>query len=214
MTGQFTVVPANTPEPDHLHVVFSLDDGNELRLRDSRRFGSAEYFTDRAAVEAEMNAELGPEPFGLDGEYFRDAVRGSNRPVKAILLDQTVVAGVGNIYADEALFGAKLHPARPGKSLTAAECDRLRGEVEAVLTRAIEGRGSTIRNYVGGSGLRGGFQNEHAVYGRTGEPCPQCKTPVASVRLAGRSSHFCPGCQKKSSPQRHKVRTKTHKEKR
>ncbi|QJW97570.1 bifunctional DNA-formamidopyrimidine glycosylase/DNA-(apurinic or apyrimidinic site) lyase [Frigoriglobus tundricola] len=211
MTGQFTVASAAAPEPDHLHVVFALGDGNELRFRDPRRFGSAEFFRDRAALETEMNAELGPEPFGIDAEYFRTAVQGTARNLKALLLDQTIVAGVGNIYADEACFRAKLHPGRAGKSLTPAECDGLRGAVEAVLTRAIEGRGSTIRDYVGGSGLRGGFQTEFAVYGRTDDPCPACRTPIASARYAGRASHFCPSCQP-DSPQGHKVRTKKHKE--
>ena len=195
MSGQFTVVPAGEPEADHVHVVFALDNGSELRLRDPRRFGAAELFPDRAAVEAEMNAELGPEPFGLDAAYFRDAVRGTSRNLKALLLDQTLVAGVGNIYADEALFHAKLHPGRTGKSLTPAECDALREAVEAVLTKAVASRGSTIRDYVGGSGLRGGFQNEHAVYGRTGEPCPVCGTAIECARYAGRASHFCGSCQ-------------------
>jgi formamidopyrimidine-DNA glycosylase len=202
MTGQFTVAPASTPEPDHLHVVFSLDDGNELRLRDSRRFGSAEYFPDRAAVEAEMNAELGPEPFGIDPDYFRQTIRGTSRNLKAVLLDQKAIAGVGNIYADEALFRAKLHPGRSGKALSPEECDRLREAIEAVMARAIESRGSTIRDYVGGSGLRGGFQNEFAVYGRTGEPCPACGTPIRSARFAGRSSHYCPECQKSFTTKR------------
>ncbi|WP_081472032.1 bifunctional DNA-formamidopyrimidine glycosylase/DNA-(apurinic or apyrimidinic site) lyase [Gemmata obscuriglobus] len=195
MTGQFTVVPADAPEPDHLHAVFALDNGHELRFRDQRRFGSAEFFADRAAVESEMNAELGPEPFNIDADYFRAAVSGTGRNLKAVLLDQTVVAGVGNIYADEACFRAKLHPGRPGNKLTAGECDALREAVEAVLTRAIESRGSTIRDYVGGSGLRGGFQNEFAVYGRTGEPCPTCAAAVVCARYAGRASHFCPRCQ-------------------
>jgi formamidopyrimidine-DNA glycosylase len=207
MTGQFTVVPADTPKPDHLHVVFALDNGTELRLRDPRRFGSAEYFPDRAALETEMNAELGPEPFGLDADYFRTAVRGTARNLKAILLDQTVVAGVGNIYADEACFRAALHPGRTGKSLAPGECDRLRAAVEAVLTKAVESRGSTIRDYIGGSGLRGGFQNEFAVYGRTGDPCPVCGTTIACTRYAGRASHFCPVCQKGSQRGRKKARS-------
>jgi formamidopyrimidine-DNA glycosylase len=197
MSGQFTVVPATEPAPDHLHVVFELDNGKELRLRDPRRFGAAEYFPDRDAVEARMDTELGPEPFALDPNEFRAAITSTARTLKAILLDQTVVAGVGNIYADEALFRAKLHPARKGKSLKPEECDRLREAIATVMTAAIESRGSTIRDYVGGSGLRGGFQNEFAVYGRTGDPCPACRTPIASVRLAGRGSHFCPACQPK-----------------
>ncbi len=199
MSGQFTVVDASVPEADHVHVVFALDNGNELRLRDPRRFGAAEYFPDSAALEAEMNAELGPEPFGLDPEYFRDAVRGTARNLKAILLDQSIVAGVGNIYADEACFRANLHPGRAGKRVTLAECDALRDAIEAVLTKAIESRGSTIRDYVGGSGLRGGFQNEFAVYGRTDEPCPTCGTAIKCARYAGRASHFCPVCQSSKS---------------
>jgi formamidopyrimidine-DNA glycosylase len=207
MSGQFTVVPASTPEPDHLHVVFALDNAHELRLRDPRRFGSAEYFPDRGALETAMNADLGPEPFGIDADYFRTAVRGTGRTLKAILLDQTIVAGVGNIYADEACFRARLHPGRAGKSVTTDECDRLREAIEAVIEKAIASRGSTIRDYVGGSGLRGGFQNEFAVYGRTAEPCPACEAAIAVVRYSGRASHFCPVCQK-DSPQRARERSK------
>lgn len=200
MSGQLTVVAATTPEPDHLHLVFALDNRTELRLRDPRRFGAAEWFASRAALETEMNAELGPEPFALDAAAFHTAVTGTTRNLKAILLDQTIVAGVGNIYADEALFGAKLHPGRKGSSLTRAETDRLRLAIEAVIAKAIESRGSTIRDYVGGSGLRGGFQNKFAVYGRTDEGCPACGTAVTCERLAGRSSHYCASCQPKNPP--------------
>ena len=112
-----------------------------------------------------------------------------------MLLDQTVVAGVGNIYADEALFEARLHPARVAATLDAREAGRLRRAVETVLNRAIERRGSSIRDYVGGSGLQGEFQKEFRVYGRTGQPCPRCGTPIERRRLTGRSAHFCPKCQ-------------------
>jgi formamidopyrimidine-DNA glycosylase len=199
MTGQFTAVDAATEPPDHLHLVFGLSGGRELRYRDVRRFGSATVLTDEAAVTAFFEeAGLGPEPFGLDPAYFRTAVRGSTRTLKAILLDQRVVAGVGNIYADEACFRARLHPARRGKTLTTGDADRLREAVEAVLTSAIEHGGSTIRDYVGGSGRPGGYQDAHAVYGRTGEPCPACGTAIRCVRLGGRSSHYCPTCQSKT----------------
>ncbi len=195
MTGQLTVAPAAEADPDHLHFGFRLDGPGELRFRDPRRFGSVEFCPSAADAAAALDAVMGPEPFGLDPPAFRAAVGGTGRNLKAVLLDQAVVAGVGNIYADEACFRAGLHPARTGNSLTAAECDRLRVAIEAVLARAIEGRGSTIRDYVGGSGLRGAFQHEHAVYGRAGEPCPACAAAVACVRLAGRSSHYCPNCQ-------------------
>jgi formamidopyrimidine-DNA glycosylase len=210
MTGQFTVTAAGQARPDHLHLVFALDNTTELRFRDPRRFGCAELFVDRGSVHAALEAELGPEPFGLDPDYFCRAVRSTSRNLKAVLLDQSVVAGVGNIYADEALFRARLHPARAGVSLGPAECDRLRVAVEEVLTRAIRARGSTIRDYVGGSGLRGGFQDEFSVYGRTGGPCPACGMAIACARLAGRASHFCPSCQK-SPRQRRPVRAKIRK---
>jgi formamidopyrimidine-DNA glycosylase len=196
MTGQLTVNPAAAPVPDHLHFVFELGDGaRQLRYRDPRRFGSVELLADEAAVQAALGGKLGPEPFDLVAADFRSAIRGTNRTVKAILLDQAVVAGVGNIYADEALFRAGLHPERRGKAVTDAEADRLREAIAAVMRHAIERRGSTIRDYVGGSGLRGGFQDEFRVYGRDGEPCPTCRTAIAVVRVAGRSSHHCPSCQ-------------------
>jgi formamidopyrimidine-DNA glycosylase len=197
MTGQFTVSSAKIPRADHTHLVFTLDDGAELRFRDIRRFGSATLFPDRAKLEASfIAAGLGPEPFGLDRAYWRQRLAETARCLKAVLLDQRVVAGVGNIYADESLFRARLHPARLGRDLNAASADRLLRSISDVLTAAIEGRGSSIRNYVGGSGLRGEFQNEFRVYGRTGEPCPRCKSPIVRIRLAGRSTHFCPNCQK------------------
>jgi formamidopyrimidine-DNA glycosylase len=196
MTGQLTVVEAPTPRPTHLHLLFTLDDGRHLRFRDQRRFGSAVRYADQAALDA-LFAEsgLGPEPFDLAPAAWRQALAATTRPIKAVLLDQTVVAGVGNIYADEALFTARLHPGRRACDLSPAEAGRLRKAVVAVLTTAIEKRGSSIRNYVGGSGLSGGYQDEFRAYGRTGEPCPRCKTPIAAARLGGRSAHYCPRCQ-------------------
>lgn len=197
MTGQFTAVAAAEPRPNHLHAVFSLDDGSELRYRDIRRFGSLEWIADAASVEAAFGEKLGPEPVAIPPAVFAEAVRGSRRNLKAILLDQSILAGVGNIYADESLHRAKLHPQLLGSDLTRPECDRLRKAIELVIAKAIVGRGSTIRDYVGGSGLKGEFQNEFAVYGRTGEPCPTCAKPIEMLRVAGRSSHFCKKCQRK-----------------
>ncbi len=197
MTGQSTVVPSAEAERDHVHLVFALEDQNELRFRDIRRFGSATLFPDADALEACFaEACLGPEPFQVDAIYFRNAFRKSTRNLKALLLDQTLLAGVGNIYADESCFRAKLHPQRTGTSLSNAEADRLRAAIEIVLTCAIERRGSTIRDYVGGSGLRGGYQNEFAVYGRTGEACHACGTIIECMRLAGRATHYCGSCQR------------------
>ncbi|MGL4550413.1 MAG: bifunctional DNA-formamidopyrimidine glycosylase/DNA-(apurinic or apyrimidinic site) lyase [Gemmataceae bacterium] len=199
MTGQFVVHPADAPRSAHTHFVFTLDRG-ELRYRDPRRFGSVQWLADDAAVADFFAGQgIGPEPFGVAPGWWREQLAATSRNLKATLLDQTVVAGVGNIYADEALFRARLHPSRRASGLTRPEADRLRRAVEEVLTRAIEARGSTIRDYVGGSGLAGGFQDEFAAYGRGGRPCPRCGAVIAVGRFAGRSSHFCPACQPASS---------------
>ncbi|MBV9124979.1 MAG: bifunctional DNA-formamidopyrimidine glycosylase/DNA-(apurinic or apyrimidinic site) lyase [Planctomycetes bacterium] len=199
MTGQLTVVPSGEPLLPHTHLVLTLNRGHQqLRFRDIRRFGSASVFGPRTEVEHFFQeAGLGPEPFHLDPKYWRRRLAGTHRNLKAILLDQRVLAGVGNIYADEALFEARLHPARPGKDLNPEEADRLRRAVSTVLRRAIHKRGSSIRNYVGGSGLKGSYQREFRVYGRSGQPCPRCGRPIQRIRLAGRSTHFCPQCQPK-----------------
>jgi len=195
MTGQFTVGPSNATIADHTHRVFELDNRTQLRFRDVRRFGSVEMYPSETAALANLGEKLGPEPFDIPGGPFAVQVMKSKRTVKAILLDQSVVAGVGNIYADEVLFLTGIHPQRLGTSLTTTECDHLRTGIETIITRAIASRGSTIRDYVGGSGLRGGFQNEFAVYGRTGEACPTCAGEIERVVIGGRSSHFCPACQ-------------------
>jgi formamidopyrimidine-DNA glycosylase len=178
-------------------VIFNLGRGSQqLRFRDPRRFGSATLLTGQAVLDAFFEeVGLGPEPFDVDPDYWRERLTGSARSLKAVLLDQRVVAGVGNIYADETLFEARLHPARLGTSLAADEAERLRKAVGTVLRRAIDRKGSTIRDYVGGSGLPGGYQREFRAYDRRGQPCPRCRTPIERCRLAGRSTHFCPKCQ-------------------
>jgi formamidopyrimidine-DNA glycosylase len=202
MTGQLRVAPPEAdPFAPHTHLSLDLDDGSRLLYRDIRRFGSVCYFaTEGEREQSFQETDLGPEPWELPASSWRESLGGTIRCLKAILLDQTVVAGVGNIYADEALFHAKLHPGRRGCDLTPKEMDRLRRAIVTVLERAIEQRGSTIRNYVGGSGLQGGYQNEFRVYGQTGEPCPVCRQPIQRMRLAGRSTHYCPKCQPEKEP--------------
>ena len=213
MTGQFTVAPATDPEPDHLHVVFALDNGHELRLRDPRRFGAAEFFPDRAAVEADMNAELGPEPFGLDPDYFRTAFGGTARNLKAILLDQTVVAGVGNIYADEACFRAKLHPGRTGKSLTPAECDAAprSGRNDALDGHRISRQHHPrLRRRVGPARrlperTRGVRPHRRAV--------PACEAAIQCARYAGRASAFLPSLSEEFTTKTQRTHKETQREK-
>jgi formamidopyrimidine-DNA glycosylase len=201
MTGQLTLVPSAAPIADHTHLIFSLDAGEQqLRFRDIRRFGSITLFTSRQHLQDFFTASaLGPEPFDLPAKYWRERLRTAKRCLKAVLLDQSVVAGVGNIYADESLFAARLHPSRLACHLDDAECDRLRRAGARVLRAPTAGRGSSIRDYVGGSGLQGAYQNEFRVYGRTGKACPCCGDAIACLRLAGRSSHYCPTCQNNAS---------------
>jgi formamidopyrimidine-DNA glycosylase len=197
MTGQLTVSAARDPVARHTHVVIALGRGHDqLRFRDVRRFGCAVLFPEPQVLERFFEeSRLGPEPFDLETGYWRDRLAATDRCLKAVLLDQRVVAGVGNIYADESLFEARLPPTRLGRNTGPGEADRLRRAVVIVLNRAIDRRGSSIRDYVGGSGQKGGYQAEFRVYGRAGEPCPRCRAPIQRIRLAGRSTHFCPQCQ-------------------
>jgi formamidopyrimidine-DNA glycosylase len=201
MTGQLTVKPAADPAAAHTHLRAGLDGGGELRLRDVRRFGSATYFEDPDLVEGFFAAgHLGPEPFDLEPQNWHERLAATARCLKAVLLDQRIVAGVGNIYADEALFQARLPPTRPACDLSLAEAGRLRRAIVAVLNRGIKYRGSSIRDYVGGSGRKGRYQEKFLVYRRTGDPCRRCGGAIARVRLAGRSTHFCPRCQSAATP--------------
>lgn len=198
MTGHLSAEPAASPREPHTHVVLTLDDGRELRYRDARKFGRMWLAPD---VEPVLR-KLGPEP--LAEEFTQAALAhklaGRKASIKALLLDQSLVAGVGNIYADEALFRAGLHPARPGGSLSDDEIDRLRAAIAAVLADGIAHAGSSLgasglQNYSRPGGQQGGFQEEHRVFRRTGKPCPVCGAAVERIVLAQRSTHFCPHCQ-------------------
>ncbi len=209
MTGQLTVAPSRHARQPHTHLVFDLDrqgdldgqdldrQGEQLRFRDVRRFGCAAVFDSAAKMDSFFaDSGLGPEPFDLPLDYWRARLAKAKRSLKAILLDQRVVAGVGNIYADESLFEAKLHPGRLGIHMKSAEAKRLRQAIMVVLRRAIDKRGSSIRDYVGGTGQKGAYQDEFRVYGREDEACPRCRCAIQRMVLAGRSTHFCPRCQR------------------
>ncbi len=192
MSGGFRL--QQTP---HTRVVFELDDG-ALYFHDPRRFGRIWLVADPAEVP--LLARLGPEPTdaAFDAEYLYQRLRASRRPVKALLMDQEVVAGLGNIYADEALFRAGVRPTRRGHRVTRKEAERVVEAVRQVLAEALKAGGSTLKD---GSYRRpdekiGYFQLAHAVYGRQGEPCPVCGTPVRRTRIQGRSAHYCPRCQR------------------
>lgn len=199
MTGQLTVVPCATDVALHTHLIFTLDGEKELRFRDVRRFGSVTLFVDSNAWMAAQEGKLGPEPFELTAKSWRASLERTGRCLKAVLLDQAVVAGVGNIYADESLHRARIHPKQIGRMTSPRQAEQLRKAIVEVIQQAIEGRGSTIRDYVGGSGLRGGYQDQFRVYGRSGKPCLKCRTAIECIRLAGRSTHYCPHCQSEAA---------------
>ena len=198
MTGQWRYVAPGTEEPNHLHAVFTLDDGFQLRYRDVRRFGRLLLGTDEELVAGRKMPRLGPEPidatFTAADFYRRLQVR--RAPLKALLLDQMVVAGVGNIYADEACFRARVRPDRPANTLSRQAVGRLREALDQSLSRAIANRGSSVADYRDAWGEAGRQQEELLVYGRGGQPCVRCGRPLALVRLAGRSTVFCRHCQR------------------
>jgi formamidopyrimidine-DNA glycosylase len=193
MTGQLTVHPSGESVSPHTHAFFALDDGRELRYTDIRRFGRMLLLPESHL--GEFLGKLGREPLEISAEEFC-AYLGSRRArVKALLLDQRVLRGIGNIYADESLFRARLHPARIAENLAKKQLLALHGAVQKVLADAIRFRGSSISDYIDSEGNRGGFQFRHRVYQRDGKPCFRCKTLIRRVLVAGRSSHYCPHCQ-------------------
>jgi formamidopyrimidine-DNA glycosylase len=198
MTGQWRCVAAGEPQPDHLHVVMDLDDGRQLRYRDPRRFGRLLLGSEEELVAARKLPRLGPEPidpdFAAADLYRRLHVR--RAPLKALLLDQMVVAGVGNIYADEACFRARVRPDRPANGISRPAVTRLHAALADLLHEAIANRGSSVDDYRDAWGEMGREQHLLNVYGRGGQPCVRCGRPLAQVRLAGRTTVYCRRCQR------------------
>jgi formamidopyrimidine-DNA glycosylase len=204
MTGTLLYdAPPGTP---YERVRWTLDDGHELRFCDPRRFGTGELALATTARDAFFAARLGLEPLDgeLTGEALRRMARGRRAPVKAFLLDQRRIAGVGNIYADEALFRAGIHPLRPVGTLTRAQCDALARAVREALQAGVAAGGATIDDFRHVDGVRGAFQNEFLVHLRRGEPCPRCASPVVKFVAAGRGTYACESCQPR--PRRRRAR--------
>ena len=191
MTGRLLVSKADVPVPTHTHAVLHLRDGREVRFVDPRRFG-------RIGIVDEGTTYLGPgaEPLTITARDFAALFKGRRTPIKSALLNQSLLHGVGNIYADESLFRAGIRPRRHAGRLTRAELGRLHASLQTVLQHAIQLGGSSVSDYVDADGVRGFFQLEHRVYSRTGEPCKDCGTAVQRIVLGGRSTHFCRQCQK------------------
>jgi formamidopyrimidine-DNA glycosylase len=204
MTGQLFVVPVTTPEDPYVRLALGFDDGRELRFRDIRKFGRVGFYlrdpTTGALVEpagGDVFARTGPEP--LDPSFtlraFRDRLRPRRGRLKPLLVDQSFIAGVGNIYADEALWRARLHPLRRTPTLRPPDERRLYAAIREVLAEAVERRGSSIDDYTAPDG-DGSMQEQLAVYQRAGGPCPRCQRPLRRIVLGGRATHFCSWCQR------------------
>jgi formamidopyrimidine-DNA glycosylase len=193
MTGQLKVVRSDESVSPHTHGFFILDDGRELRYTDIRRFGRMLLIPESGL--AAFTGQLGKEPLEINAEDFCRYFASRRARVKALLLDQKVLRGIGNIYADESLFRARLHPARIAQNLTKQQLLILHQKVQQVLEEAIRSRGSSISDYVDSEGKRGEFQLRHRVYQRDGKPCFRCMAKIRRLIVAGRSSHFCPRCQ-------------------
>jgi formamidopyrimidine-DNA glycosylase len=192
MTGRLLVTTPDGPVAPHTHARLGLASGRELRFVDPRRFGRLEF---RDLSRTADFASPGAEPLSIVTDDFAALFRGRRLAIKAALLNQTLLAGVGNIYADESLFRAGIRPRKMAGRLTKRELERLRLALKGVLEHAIQLGGSSVSDYVDAEGVRGFFQLEHCVYMRTGLACRQCGTPIRRIVLAGRSTHYCPKCQ-------------------
>lgn len=197
MSGSLRVLPIETPALAHDHLDIVLDSGFALRFNDPRRFGSL-LWTAGDPFEHPLLARLAPEPLerAFGATYLESAVRGRRVAVKHLLMNSQIVVGVGNIYANEALFRARIHPTRPAGRLTKAQLAKLARAVKAVLKQAIRVGGTTLRDYVGADGTPGYFRQRLYVYERAGKPCRVCHAPIRQVVLGQRSTYYCARCQR------------------
>lgn len=198
MEGKYALYPKEEPMDKHTHVIFRFTDGTELRYRDVRKFGTMHLYQKGDEFLHPPLIELGPEPFSDEFtiDYLAMKLKKTNRKIKTALLDQKAFVGLGNIYVDEALFRAGIHPERLASTLSGEEIERLHHEIVATLSEAVKKGGSTIRSYVNSQGEIGMFQLELFAYGRKGEACKRCGTPIEKTVVGGRGTHYCPNCQK------------------
>jgi len=193
MSGRLTLDQPEAPLQPHTHMVVKFG-ATEMRFVDPRRFGGIFWL----GTQTPADAGLGPEPLEMRPSQLARGLAKTRRAIKTALLDQKLVAGLGNIYADESLFDAKIHPLIPANKLSPAQISRLSKSIKAVLKRAIHHKGSTLRDYRDANGESGNFQKIHRVYNREGKPCPRCGTPIKRIVVGARSTHFCPRCQAKT----------------
>jgi formamidopyrimidine-DNA glycosylase len=208
MTGNL-LLTEDAEDPPHLRVDMGLDDGERLLFVDVRRFGTGDVLLGSDALADYFDSRLGVEPLSPDftAEALRALARGRKQPVKAFLLNQERIAGVGNIYADEALFRARIHPLRQVGTLRRPQIEALRAAVVESLELGIDSKGASIDDYRHVDGARGSFQDRFLVYSRAGEPCVRCGTPIQKLRAAGRGTYVCPNCQRRPRVRQAAVRS-------
>ena len=198
MEGKYSVHPNNEPRDKHTHVTFTFTNGEHLRYNDVRKFGTMHLFEKGTCFNVKPLKQLAPDPFekSFTLEYLQEKLHRTRRAIKNVLLDQTVIAGLGNIYVDETLFKAKIHPLRRANELTEEEVKQIKKYARETLHEAIIQGGTTIRSYVASDGEMGMFQQELYVYSQEGEPCVHCSDKIIKIRLSNRGTHLCPTCQK------------------
>ena len=199
MEGKYFLKDKNDPIEKHEHVVFTFASGLSMRYHDTRKFGRMKLVLKENLYDFEGIKKQGKEPISddLTKEYLYNKIHSKNIPMKTILLDQTIISGLGNIYADEVLFAAKIHPLTKGKEISLDDCAKIKEAAYKIITTAIKCGGTTIRSYTSSLGVTGRFQQNLMVHKREGEPCKICQTKIAKIVVGGRSTYYCPKCQKK-----------------
>ena len=198
MEGKFFVKNHDEEINKHEHIIISFVDGIDLRYHDTRKFGRMNLIKKEELDETEAIKKQGIEPISKDltKEYLYEKIHKKHLPMKTILLDQTIIAGLGNIYADEVLFASCINPLKKGSEITLDDCERIKDSSKKIIDDAIKYGGTTIKSYTSSLGVTGRFQQFLMVHKREGEPCNVCKTPIERIKVGGRSTYFCPKCQK------------------
>lgn len=197
MEGKFFIKNKEAEITKHEHVVFKLDNGEELRYQDTRKFGKMYLIPIEEVYNVKPLVELGLEPWDskLDCQYLLNIYKKKKLPIKTVILDQSIIVGIGNIYADEILFLSQINPFTRASDLSAQDCDRIIDNTRSVLTSAIKKGGTTIRSYESSEGVHGRFQEDLLVHNKEGEICPNCSTTILKTKINGRGTYYCPNCQ-------------------
>ena len=198
MEGKFFLKNHSDPKEKHEHIIITFSDDSDLRYHDTRKFGRMNLVKKETLDQVEAIKKQGEEPFskGLTKEYLKEKFNNKNIPIKTLLLDQTIISGLGNIYANEVLFAARINPLKHGKNLSLDECQRIIDATNKIIKEAIEMGGTTIKSYTSSLGVSGRFQQKLMVHKREGEPCKICKKTIKKIKIGGRSTYYCENCQK------------------